>query len=208
MHQYKADANGIQLIQMENRYPDLEVYTDEQRVMQVLHNLLTNALKFTLEGTVTVKWNINRVEDNEFLTISVSDTGVGIKQQDQSKLFKLFGFIQSTQEMNTKGIGLGLMICDKIVKKFGGQITLESEFNVGSEFTFSFQLTRPEDVKEKKNEVKEGFQLNSEKLFYEWKPQHDITIEYIAKSGPKELPRSLSKAEQTTRNPKILIVDD
>lgn len=147
MHQYKADARGIQLQQLQAEDQELEVCTDEQRVMQVLHNLMTNALKFTLEGVVLVKWKVSRVDTDDFLTISVKDSGVGIKDEDKGKLFKLFGFIQSTEEMNTKGIGLGLMICDKIVKKFGGNITLESEFNQGSEFTFSFQLSRPDSIR-------------------------------------------------------------
>lgn len=100
--------------------PYMDVCTDEQRVMQVLHNLLTNALKFTLKGSVIVNWRRIAKGGKEYLTISVKDTGIGIKDQDKGKLFKLFGFIQSSEEMNTKGIGLGLMICDKIVKKFGG----------------------------------------------------------------------------------------
>ena len=78
------------------------------------------------------------------LKISVIDTGIGIKQEDQSKLFKLFGFLESTKEINTKGIGLGLYICKKIINIFGGEVHLNSEFGQGSTFTFTFMLEKPE----------------------------------------------------------------
>ena len=68
------------------------------------------------------------------------DTGVGIPIEEQDKLFKLFGFIESTGQMNTNGIGLGLVISDQIVHKFDGQITFDSEPEVGSTFTFTFKL--------------------------------------------------------------------
>ena len=54
------------------------------------------------------------------------DTGIGIKEEDQDKLFKLFGFVKDTQEMNTHGIGLGLVISEQIVKQFDGEIYFES----------------------------------------------------------------------------------
>jgi K+-sensing histidine kinase KdpD len=70
----------------------------------------------------------------------VIDTGVGIRLQDQDKLFKLFGFVETTQNMNTHGIGLGLVIAQYIVNAFGGQITFVSEAEEGSTFTFQFLL--------------------------------------------------------------------
>ena len=86
------------------------ICTDEQRVMQVLHNFVSNAIKFTVEGEIHIHVELLK-EGVPYLKVSVSDTGIGIKEEDQQKLFQLFGFIQSTQTMNTKGIGLGLAIC-------------------------------------------------------------------------------------------------
>lgn len=61
--------------------------------------------------------------------ISVEDTGTGIKIVDQDKLFKLFGFLDVTKELNTKGVGLGLHICKEITKTFGGDIFFQSKWN-------------------------------------------------------------------------------
>jgi CheY-like chemotaxis protein len=82
------------------------------------------------------------------LEISVIDTGVGISSEDQKKLFKLFGFIETSQEMNTHGIGLGLVIAENIVQEFGGKISVKSEPDVGSIFTFQFVLNDMQDFEE------------------------------------------------------------
>ena len=74
------------------------------------------------------------------IEIEIKDTGIGIKPEDQTKLFKLFGFLDTTKELNTKGIGLGLHICKLIAQQFGGEITCKSEWQVGSSFIFLFDL--------------------------------------------------------------------
>jgi signal transduction histidine kinase len=67
-------------------------------------------------------------QDNEagILEVTVTDNGAGIKEADMSKLFQLYGFIKETREINTRGIGLGLYICRKIVRQLGGEIVCES----------------------------------------------------------------------------------
>ena len=67
----------------------------------------------------------------------VKDTGVGIKDEDKPKLFKLYGFLKNTQEINADGIGLGLYICKKIANKLGGDVTFESEYTKGTTFTYT-----------------------------------------------------------------------
>jgi signal transduction histidine kinase len=62
----------------------------------------------------------------------VTDSGIGIKESEQSQLFQLFGFLDSSKELNSKGVGLGLHISKMITKQFGGDITLRSEYKVGS----------------------------------------------------------------------------
>lgn len=76
--------------------------------------------------------------------ICVIDTGIGIKEHDQNKLFKLFGFLDSSKELNTKGVGLGLHISQKIQEQFRGKILLESEFGKGSNFICLFDLENQE----------------------------------------------------------------
>lgn len=68
------------------------------------------------------------------------DTGVGISEENQKKLFKMFGFLEETQKLNKNGIGLGLVISKNIVESFGGKIWVESEMGVGSIFQYFFEL--------------------------------------------------------------------
>ena len=91
------------------------VNSDRQRVMQVLLGLQSNALKFTKEGKVEIVVEIVHEQDEVYLKISVVDTGIGIPINQQKKLFKLFGFVEETAQLNTNGIGLGLVISDQIV---------------------------------------------------------------------------------------------
>ena len=70
------------------------------------------------------------------------DSGCGIKKEDQLKLFKLFGFLTSTQEVNAKGIGLGLYICKKLANRLDGDVTLDSEWGKGSTFSLTIPLEK------------------------------------------------------------------
>lgn len=99
------------------------------------------------------------------IQITVTDTGVGIKEKDKDKLFQLFGFLETTKELNTKGIGLGLHISKEIVQQFGGDISFVSEWQKGTSFTFVLaldknistenQVARYKNPKEKKYPVME-----------------------------------------------------
>ena len=110
--------------------------------MQIIIGLQSNALKFTSSGHV--KTTVKIIEDeslqDRWIEIQIEDTGLGIKEADQEKLFKLFGFLESSSHMNKKGVGLGLAIAQKIVNKFDGQIYVKSVFGEGSTFIFTFKL--------------------------------------------------------------------
>ena len=82
------------------------------------------------------------------IEIIVRDTGVGIKEENLQKLFKLFGFLEQTKELNTNGIGLGLHICKMIVEEFGGVITCKSKWGEGTSFIFLIALDNNVDAKE------------------------------------------------------------
>lgn len=79
------------------------------------------------------------------LEITVTDSGIGIKEEDQSKLFNLFGFLDSSKELNTQGIGLGLHISKMIVQQLGGEIICKSKYGFGTSFTFLIALDKVED---------------------------------------------------------------
>lgn len=74
--------------------------------------------------------------------IKVKDSGIGIKEEDKDKLFKLFGFLDASKDLNARGVGLGLHISQRICEQFGGKIVLTSEFGEGSTFTTLFDLKK------------------------------------------------------------------
>ena len=102
---------------------------------------------------VSIFYSVYVQNKNSYVEIQVKDTGCGIKKADKKKLFKLFGFIQTTQEANTRGIGLGLSISKKIVEAFNGKIDFDSHWGKGSTFVFRMQLENEISVK-KPNEYK------------------------------------------------------
>lgn len=109
---------------------DCHIYTERNRLSQVIINLLTNACKFTSKGSISYGYEIHDTE----LYISVRDTGIGISKKDQEKIFERFAKLNSF----IQGTGLGLSICQNIVKKMGGRIGIESEGkNKGSNFWFT-----------------------------------------------------------------------
>ena len=112
------------------------LYGDEVRVRQVMNNLLSNAVKYTLEGKVTLSIGYERPEKGRInLVISVSDTGIGIKQEDIGKLFSSFTRIEEKRNRNIEGTGLGLNLTKNLVDMMGGEIFVESVYGKGSCFT-------------------------------------------------------------------------
>lgn len=119
--------------------PDLPlVRADKRRVEQVLLNLLSNAVKFTEHGQIRVAGN----RDGDKVTISVTDTGIGITPEDQEKLFKPFTQVQTGLTREYEGTGLGLSISEKLVTMMGGTIRVKSEPGRGSTFSFTVPVER------------------------------------------------------------------
>lgn len=115
---------------------------DEQRLVQVLINLISNAIKYSPQGgTVTVK---AQKEENEIL-ISVHDEGIGIPEENQNKIFTKFYRVDSSDHREIGGTGLGLSICKEIIELHGGNIRVESREGEGTRFTFSLPLTERGD---------------------------------------------------------------
>ncbi len=132
-----ANQKGINVrVIIGDNVPDC-IETDEIRLMQVLTNLLNNAIKFTEKGSVTLTiQSTGQATDHVLLRFSVKDTGIGIAKEKQAKLFE--AFTQADESMTRKygGTGLGLSICKQIVSLLGGDIRLSSVLGEGTEFTF------------------------------------------------------------------------
>ena len=113
------------------------LYGDASRLKQICVNILTNAVKYTKEGSIT--FSINSVIKNDVcrLIISVEDTGIGIKQENLSKLFNKFERLDLKDNVTIEGTGLGLAITKKLVDMMNGKIIVQSVFGKGSKFTVS-----------------------------------------------------------------------
>lgn len=115
------------------------LFGDEVRIRQILVNLLTNAVKYTKEGSVTMRVDWEPWEGRKILLkISVEDTGIGIKEESIDKLFDSFERIDEKKNHNIEGTGLGLNITKRLVELMAGNIRVESEYGKGSTFTVSF----------------------------------------------------------------------
>jgi signal transduction histidine kinase len=114
------------------------IRSDRQKVKQILLNLLTNALKFTPRGSVTV--SCTRRRSSREIAIAVADTGIGIAEKDQARIFEAFSQAEPTPAREAGGTGLGLAICRRLATVLGGRITLESKLRQGSTFTLIVPL--------------------------------------------------------------------
>ena len=108
------------------------VFSDPKRVVQVISNFLTNAIKFTSEGEIKLAYKVSKDE----IRVSVSDTGMGISEEDCRTIFDRFVKLNACKQ----GTGLGLAICKNIIEKLGGRIGVESTLGVGSTFWFTLPL--------------------------------------------------------------------
>jgi PAS domain S-box-containing protein len=111
------------------------LYGDELRIKQILNNLLSNAFKYTMEGTVELAADCERDGDAVWLTFVVKDSGIGIRQEDIGNLFNDYVQVDMTTNRKVVGTGLGLSITKRLVHMMGGDITVDSEYGAGSVFT-------------------------------------------------------------------------
>jgi len=150
------------------------IYTDGNRVKQILINLVGNALKFTSKGGITLKVAEDPCND-KYVKFSVCDTGVGLKEDQKKKLFKKFTKIDDPRGYNRQGVGLGLSIADtlsRLLKEDEGAkgIEVASNFGVGSEFSFTISKSLRKTAasqEQAKEELSPGVESNKETLLLE-----------------------------------------
>ena len=134
----KALEKGIELVANyhQNDLPEVLV-GDSVRLNQILYNLINNAVKFTQEGSVTLTVNTEEISDKDvLLKFTITDTGIGISQEQQFKIFNEFSQANSSTTREFGGTGLGLSIVKKLVELQGGLVTIISEEEKGSSFIF------------------------------------------------------------------------
>jgi PAS domain S-box-containing protein len=130
-----ANSSNLHMVcEIEPNLP--EVVGDRDRLIQVLINLISNAIKFTPEGTVTCRAHYHQGK----IVVSVIDQGIGISSEDQPKVFEKFKQVGEVMTDKPKGTGLGLPICKQIVEHHDGQLWVESQLGQGSTFAFSLPV--------------------------------------------------------------------
>ena len=144
MQREKALRHGIRLDARMEPATGLVIEADERKLKQILFNLLSNAVKFTPDGgsvRVTARGSAGAQE----IEISIEDTGIGIKPEDISKLFKEFSQLDSVYDKKYEGTGLGLALTKKLVELHGGRIEVSSEFGRGSRFAVVLPARQPRE---------------------------------------------------------------
>ena len=172
--QVRSDQKGIDFIYQPDPNLPTGIETDEKRLRQVLLNLLGNAIKFTNQGSITLK--VEAIESNATMPLprlkfQVIDTGVGIASDQVNKLFQAFEQV-GDRKRQSEGTGLGLAISQRIVQLMGGEIQVESQLGVGSTFYFEVALPIATDWAQKSS-VKDGRTI----IGYEGASRHILIVD-------------------------------
>jgi len=138
----RADDKGLLLsLDIDPKIPK-QLFGDELRIKQIITNLLTNAVKYTEEGTITfrVRFDTDKCDaDHINLDVCVEDTGIGIKPEDISRLFEQFKRIEEERNRSIEGTGLGMNITQKLLEMMGSHLDVSSTYGSGSKFSFSIR---------------------------------------------------------------------
>ena len=158
---YRLEQKPVKLVlEVDPEIPD-SLFGDEIRIRQILINLLNNAVKFTDDGTITLRVNAVVTENGADFMYDVADTGCGIRKEDLTRLFDSFERVENQGLHKIEGTGLGLSICKNMVELMEGQITVESEPGKGT----VFHVVIPQKVMEDSVTYKEAKQKDKENAY-------------------------------------------
>jgi signal transduction histidine kinase/CheY-like chemotaxis protein/class 3 adenylate cyclase/Flp pilus assembly protein TadD len=170
-------------------------YADEDRIQQILYNLIGNAIKFTDKGEIRISGNI---QGNE-ISISVSDTGIGIPEDKLNAIFTSFEQVDSSDTRRYEGTGLGLTITKQLIELHQGGIFVESKQGKGSTFTFTLPVSQSHD--EINTDQQPGGEISS--------LMNDIEYDLQVSDGTEALKEwKTTEPDKFNENARILIVDD
>lgn len=157
---------------------------DPYRIIQILNNFLSNAVKFTKAGSVKISIEEHYVsEKRNKLIFSVKDTGIGIDHEKQTRLFQAFGQLDTSTTRKYGGTGLGLYICTQLAKMMDGEISFESTKNIGSIFCLELELDKVEGIDIQKEHGLDFFVPLNILLVEDDLDAQNIIIDYIRSFG-------------------------
>ena len=138
---FQWQEKGINFkIKWKNTIINSKWISDAKRIKQILINLISNSLKFTVEGEISLTIKHIKSNNKGFLQFVVYDTGIGINKEDLPKLFQMFSMLSNEKGcLNKSGTGIGLSISKMLVEQLGGEIKVESELGGWTKFTFTIK---------------------------------------------------------------------
>ncbi len=140
MIQARAEKKGLEFHVNADWSLPSDLYGDEIRLKQIVTNILTNAVKYTECGSVTLSITSEKISDTAVkIKISVKDTGIGIKQEDLKKLYSAFERIEEKRNRTIEGTGLGMNITQRLLEMMGSQLEVHSVYGEGSDFSFEIE---------------------------------------------------------------------
>ncbi len=160
----EAEKKGLNFSVIIDRELPNYIELDELRLRQVLINLVGNAIKFTKHGYVRVKAEFKKEKEKITLLIFVEDTGIGIKESEQTKIFEAFGQLEHYDSRNYEGTGLGLAITHKIIELLAGTIRVKSKPGKGSTFIVEIPKVRVHSLEES---ISVQDEIDSENVYFE-----------------------------------------
>ncbi len=167
----RAKGKGLDFVLSSDPGLPRTLYGDSVRIKQCILNILTNAVKYTKEGSVSFRIGYEKKDDMYILlTVSVQDTGSGIKQEDMNKLFSPFERIEEGKNKTVEGTGLGMSIVVKLLSMMGSSLKVESEYGKGSCFSFAVKQEVVDwspagDIEEAYRKSVERIEAYTEKLY-------------------------------------------
>ncbi|MDD7177119.1 MAG: cache domain-containing protein [Lachnospiraceae bacterium] len=174
----KAEKKDLLLEwQIDERLP-YTLYGDDVRIRQIIVNLLTNAVKYTKEGKVTLviqKQDVADAPEDTMLHVEVIDTGIGIRKEDMGKLFESFQRLDEEKNHNVEGTGLGISIVQSLLKMMGSTLQVESEYGKGSRFYFDLKQRIVDDTPIGDSAIQKHA-IQKEEQGYLYAPEAEILI--------------------------------
>lgn len=203
----KAFEKGLEFVIAKDSKIPLNLKGDPLKLGQVLINLTNNAIKFTEKGEVILKVNCDKVENGKVkLYFAVDDTGIGMTQEQQSKLFKAFtqADISTTREYG--GTGLGLTISKSIIEMIGGVIEVTSEYGKGSSFHFTITLDIGTEKKLAKDIIPECIKDLKVLIVDDNEAAREVLQEYLESFGMKPILVSSGEEAVSESKPEIDLI--
>jgi len=157
----KANEKNLELyFEIDSDMPK-SYYGDDKRIRQILLNILSNAVKYTNRGKVTLKVSCDVDGEDAVIHFAVADTGIGIKKEDINKIYDEFQRFDMARNRNVEGTGLGMNIAQQFLKLMGSELHIESEYEKGSEFSFDIKQKIIDN--EKLGDFKESLSIAAQK---------------------------------------------